>query len=127
MPASASRAKSSLFIAPRPRAEIHRGAGIEHGEHAQLRLVLVLLDVQPVAAAEQPPVHPPQIVAGLVVAVFGKLDGRTFLRAAMASAQKSIHQVAGAQSERRQVGQQIADRAAARVRARRQSRCARRR
>ena len=90
-----------------PRGEIHGGAGIQHEKNAELRFLLVLPDVQALRAAEQPPVHAARVVAKLIVAVFGKLDRRTFLRAAMTAVEKTVHEITRLEFERRQFRQQL--------------------
>ncbi len=49
----------------------------------QVRLVLVLLEIELVGAAEHLPVDVPQVVAGRVLAMLGKLDREPVVRAAM--------------------------------------------
>ena len=54
--------------------ESHRAAAVEHDVAAQVGLGLELLEVVAVGAGEDAPVEPPDVVAGDVVAVLGKLD-----------------------------------------------------
>ena len=58
------------------RPEGHRPAGVEHEHEPEVGVGLVLLDVKPVGPAEGPPVEPPEVVAGDVLAVFGEFDAR---------------------------------------------------
>ena len=52
----------------------HRPADVEHHGGAEVGLLLVLLHVQPVVAAQHLPVDVAQLVAGLVHPVLGELD-----------------------------------------------------
>ncbi len=73
---------------------VHRGAGIANNVEADIGLLHVTLDTQPVAARVEPPIQVTQIVAGLVIAVVAELDAKPVKRAVMQPAEEAFHDVA---------------------------------
>ncbi len=52
----------------------HAPRGVDHKVGLEVGLFLVLFDVIAIALAKSPPVDVPDLVAGTVMAMFGKLD-----------------------------------------------------
>ena len=77
------------------RGEAHRPARVEHDHEPEVRVGLVLLDIETIGAAEGPPVEPPQVVAGDILAILGKLDARAAMGAGMPTRHPSHHRLAG--------------------------------
>ena len=84
-----------VVLRPRPRAVSHRLAGIDQEPGDEVRLLLVLLQVEPLGAAEDLPVDVLDVVAGRVLAVLGELDGEAVPRTAMAAGQVPLHDLPG--------------------------------
>ena len=61
----------------------HRCAAIQQDLGAEVGLLFVLLDVEPVGPAQDPPVEVPRIVAGGVLAMLGELDAEPLVGAGM--------------------------------------------
>ena len=85
--------------------EVHRPRRVEHEAQPEVRVGLVLLDVEPVGPAEGPPVEPPQVVAGHVLAVLGELHARAAVRARVPARHVADHRLAGEQGHARQPGE----------------------
>jgi len=97
-PGQGRRQRSSVFgLRVADRAEAHRSAVVHEQVAAKVRLVLELLHVATVRAGEQPPIEIPRVVAGGILAVFGKLDGEAVIGTAMEPRPKALDHHAGAQ------------------------------
>jgi len=70
---------------------VHRLRSVEQDVRAEVRLLLVLLDVEAVGAAVDLPVEEPEVVARRVLAVLGEFDGEPVVRALVESAHESFH------------------------------------
>ena len=84
------------------RAEVHRAAGVEHEAAAEVRIGLELLDEEPVGPPEGPPVEPPEVVAGDILAVLGELDARPPVRAGVPARDAPLHRLPREQRQGRQ-------------------------
>src|SRR5688572_25591525 len=76
-----------------PAREPQRSAHIECETGAQLILVLELLHAESVGAAIEPPIEPAEFVAVLVSPILGELRRGTFDWTAMATRQKTFHEI----------------------------------
>ena len=102
------RGKSSGVVelgeAVRRTAPRHRRAGIEHQHRAEVGLLLELLDVEAVGAAEQLPVHVARFVARLVLPVLGELHRKPAPRRTMQAGQKPLDDALGEDFEAAEAG-----------------------
>src|SRR5206468_5266107 len=62
-----------IYLFDLARAVVHGPADVEQNDDARVGFTFVQLDEQPVVAAVDVPVNPPDFVAGLVFAVFGEI------------------------------------------------------
>src|SRR5205085_1783622 len=65
------------------RAKCHRAAGVENEAAPQIGVGLELLHIKSIRPAVDPPVESPQIIAGDIFSILGKLDARPAMRARM--------------------------------------------
>jgi len=86
-------------------AVLHALADVQHEIADQVRLVLVLLQVVLVGAAEDLPIQVPQIVTGRILSVFGELDREAVIGTAMQPRHISLDDVPGAQLQAFQFSQ----------------------
>src|SRR5688572_33201522 len=80
-------------------AEAHRAAGVHEQEAAEIGFLLEFFEKVPVGAGKDAPVEIAEVVAGRILAIFGKLDGEAGERAAMQTGANSLHDRARAQLE----------------------------
>src|SRR5262249_30202418 len=73
----------------------HRAAGVQEQRRAEVRLLLVLADVEAVALAEDPPVDVADLVAGDVLPVLLELDAVALLRRAVQARAEAVDDDAG--------------------------------
>ena len=83
------RAYSILVTSPEPKSieplvSTHQAA-------PEVRVGLELLDEEPIRPAVGPPVEPPEVVAGDVLAILGELDARPPVRAGMPARDAPLH------------------------------------
>ena len=91
--------RASVARRRRVAAVGHRAGGVEQHRGAQVGLLDVLLDVEPVRAGEDAPVEVARIVARRVGAVLGELDREPLVRALVAARDKALHGAARQQFE----------------------------
>ena len=97
----AIRRAYSILVTPREPKPIEPLVST-HQAAAQVGVGLELLDEEPVRAPVGPPIEPPQIVAGHVLAILGELDARAAVRAGMPARNGSLHRPPREQREPRQ-------------------------
>ena len=68
----------------------HRAAHVEQDMSLEVRLLLILLDVEAIGAAEHLPVNILDVIAGHVLAVLGELDAEALERASVQSRDKPL-------------------------------------
>src|SRR5262245_7697648 len=68
----------------------HAAAGIEQKIGLEVGLLLVFLDVVAVRLAVGPPMEVADFIAGIILAVFGKLDGKALVRAFVHAGEESL-------------------------------------
>ena len=83
----------------------HAARRIDDKERLQVRLFLIFLDVIPVGLAERPPVDMPDLVAGPVLAMLGKLDRETLERAPVQTGRHAFDHQASQQLEPAETGE----------------------
>src|SRR5207248_10330392 len=95
-----------LELAERLAAAVaHAPAGVHDDERLEVRLLLVLLDEEPVGLAVGPPVDVPQLVAGVVLAVLGELGTEPLERAAVDAGEEPLDDGPGDQRQAAVAGQ----------------------
>ena len=75
----------------------HRGAGVQEDLGAEVGLFFILLDVEPVGPAQNPPVEVARVVAGAVLAVLGELDAEPLVGAGVQPRDEPLDHAAGHQ------------------------------
>ncbi len=77
----------------------HRSAAIEQDLGAEVGFLLVLFDIKPVGAPENPPVEVPRIVAGGVLAMLGELDAEPLVGAGVQARDEPLDDAPGHQRQ----------------------------
>ena len=68
----------------------HRARSVEDDGRPQVRLVDILLDVEPLAARDELPVEIAEVVAGHIRTMFGELGAGAFARALVAAGDETV-------------------------------------
>jgi len=94
-----SEKRSVLELGHAAARELHRPRDVEQDREVRVRVRFVLLDVVPVGARVQAPVHAADVVAGDVAAVLGEIDRGAEERRAVQAVDEAVHHGAGEQIE----------------------------
>src|SRR5882762_5801822 len=89
------------------RGVAHRGACVDEQRRAEVRLLLVLLQVFAIRFREHLPVQVAERIAGHVLAVLGELDAEAVVRTLVESGQKAIHDETRAEIETRELRYEV--------------------
>jgi hypothetical protein len=77
----------------------HRAAGVHQQRRAEVALLLVPLDVEPVAPGVRAPVEALEVIPGRVLAVVGELDAHAVQRAAVQAGDRALDDAPRAHAE----------------------------
>ena len=86
-------------LGDRPAAKVHRARRIEREDHPGVGIGVVLLDVEPVGASVHAPIDTTQVIAGLIRAMLGEIQRRTFAQRSVLAVHEAIHDRARQQRE----------------------------
>jgi hypothetical protein len=96
---SAGKSVSILGLGIGEGTKTHRAAVINQEMASEIGLVLEFLDVIAIGSGVEPPIQISGVVAWCILAIFGKFDGKTVIRAAVESIPESFHHYLGPQLE----------------------------
>ena len=79
--------------------KVHRPAGVQHEIAEQVSFSVVEPHIMPVSSREHFPVHEPDVVAGRVFPVIGKLDGGPAIGGFVRTGEGAFRRSAGAEAD----------------------------
>lgn len=91
----------------RVAAIAHRVAGVKHDHLPEVRLLLIALHVKPVFSPHHFPVYVAEVVAGVVLPMFCKLDGKAVVGTSMHSRNEALDNEPGTELHRVDSGEVV--------------------